>query len=307
MPNTQTLMLKSGLLGILLLATYTLTAFPFFQRKATPHPTPTPYIRVVLPLSATTVLPLFTPDANRHIPELLDDLRSLRFDDFPDEYELWDESLINPYGVRLAGMTDTIKIDLRGYTPPTPKYVTSDFGFRKGSFHYGIDLKVHKGDTVWCAFDGQVRLIGYQRRGYGNYIVVRHHNGLETLYGHLEKVFVASGQMVSSGEALGLGGTTGRSFGYHLHFETRYIGNVINPNDLIDFKQLRVTDEVFILSADNFEYVKEVEKVRFWTVKSGDSLGKISSRTGVSITRLCTLNNIKKTSILRIGQKIRYT
>jgi len=138
-------------------------------------------------------------------------------------------------------------------------------------------------------------------------VVVRHPNGLETLYAHFDKIFVKPGQTVVAGEALGLGGNTGRSFGYHLHFETRYLGNAINPDDLYDFDTHRVKSEVFWLTAANFDYVREVEKVRFWTVRQGDTLGKISSQTGISISRLCTLNNIKKTSILRIGQKIRYT
>ena len=264
-------------------------------------------IPIILPENALSVLPLYGYFDPNNIPEIFDDCRAANFNDLPLEYDLWDESTINPYGVRLVGMRDTVKIDMRGYFPPTDKYVTSNFGFRKGQFHYGIDLKVFKGDTVYCAFDGQVRITNYQRRGYGYYVVVRHNNGLETIYGHFNKTLVEPGQSVKAGEALGLGGNTGRSTGYHLHFETRYLGNAINPNDLYDFNECRVKSEVLWLTAANFEYVKEVEMIRFWTVRSGDTLGKIASRTGVSISRLCTLNNIKQTSILRIGQKIRYT
>jgi len=265
------------------------------------------HIPVILPSSATSIHHDVAPNTKEIIPLLLEDCRMQDFDDLPEEYDLWNESLINPYGVRLVDMKDTIKIDLRGYTPPSQKYVTSDFGFRRSAFHSGIDLKVFRGDSVFCAFEGQVRIVSSQKRGYGHYIVVRHHNGLETLYAHLEKIIVKPGQMVHSGEALGLGGNTGRSTGYHLHFETRYLGNVINPNDLFDFDKSVVKQEVFWLTAAHFEYVKEVEKVRYWTVRSGDTLGKIASQTGVSISRLCALNNMKTTSILRIGQKIRYT
>jgi len=307
-------MLRLGVLTVALFCLQTLHATNnpfFFKKKNNPKPqTPTTiYIPIKLPQSAVAVAPDYTPRSPQEIPPILadDDFRMLHFGGLPEEYELWDESIINPYGVRLVDMKDTIKIDMRGYYPPSLKYVTSNFGFRRGQFHYGIDLKVHKGDTVFCAFDGQVRLALYQRRGYGHYVVVRHHNGLETLYAHFDKTFVVPGQMVKAGEALGMGGNTGRSTGYHLHFETRYLGNAINPNDLYDFNESRVKNEVFLLSAANFDYVKEVEKVRFWTVRQGDTLGRISSRTGVSVARLCTLNNISRNSILRIGQRIRYS
>jgi len=291
-------MLKSGILSIALLFAQTLHAMDSDPVKLT--------IPIILPESATHILLRTTPVDPKEILAILEDNR-FDFDDYPEEYELWDESLVNPYGIRLAEMTDTIKIDMRGYVPPTSKYITSPFGYRKGRFHYGIDLKVHKGDSVLCAFDGQVRLAKYQRKGYGQYVVVRHQNGLETLYAHLEKTFVIPGQTVNAGEALGLGGSTGRSTGYHLHFETRYLGNVIDPNDLYDFEECAVKNDVFWLSAANFEYVKEIEKIRYWTVRQGDTLGKIASKTGISVFRLCTLNSIKQTSVLRIGQRIRYS
>jgi len=309
----QTLMLRLCALTVALFCLQTLHATdnnPLFKKKSTikSQPKITLLIPVKLPESAMVVMPP-TLFSQQDIPMILieSDYPMHHFGGLPEEYDIWDESLINPYGVRLAEMTDTIKIDMRGYYPPVQKYITSNFGFRRGQFHYGIDLKVHKGDTVFCAFDGQVRLVNYQRRGYGNYMVVRHNNGLETLYAHLEKTFVPTGDVVKAGEALGLGGNTGRSTGYHLHFETRYLGNVIDPNDLYDFTEYCVKSDIFWLSSANFEYVKEVEKVRFWTVRQGDTLGRISSRTGISISRLCTLNNIKSTSILRIGQRIRYT
>ena len=302
MLNTPTSTLKSGLLTGILLCAQVVCA-----TVGNPPASPPMSIPVILPESALIVTPYYTPVDPDSLPVIYDDCRLNRFDDLPEEYDNWDEASINPYGIRLVDMTDTVKIDMRGYFPPSQKYVTSNFGFRRGQFHYGIDLKVHKGDSVFCAFDGQVRLTKYQRGGYGQYVVVRHQNGLETLYAHLDKTFVTPGQAISAGEALGLGGNTGRSTGYHLHFETRYLGNVIDPNDLYDFTEYSVKNDILWLSAANFEYVKEVEKVRFWTVKQGDTLGRISSRTGVSIARLCSLNNIKKTSILRIGQKIRYS
>ena len=306
-------MLKTRLLTTLLLFTPMVSAVagnpPLFRKSYTPSSSSSSLsaIPVILPENALFVTSILPAGDSDDIPLIYDDCRLMNFNDLPKEYDLWNEMFVNPYGVRLAEMKDTIKIDMRGFLSPASKYVTSRFGFRKGRFHYGIDIKVHKGDTVFCAFDGQVRLTKYERKGYGHYVVVRHQNGLETLYAHFDKTFVTPGQTVVAGEALGMGGNTGRSTGYHLHFETRYLGNAINPDDLYDFTTHRVKSEVFWLTATNFGYVHEVEKVRFWTVSQGDTLGKIASKTGVSISRLCTLNNIKKTGILRIGQKIRYT
>lgn len=240
------------------------------------------------------------------IPPLLEDVKFADFSPLPDEYDIWDNSTINPYKVSLTNMTDTVKIDISGYFPPSVKYVTSDWGFRKWKYHYGIDLKVHKGDTVRSAFDGTVR-ITRRDRGYGYFVVVRHDNGLETLYGHLNKILVKPDQKIKAGEAVGMGGNTGRSTGYHLHLEFRYLGNPINPHDIADFETFKPKSSVLVVTSNTFAYKKEIDKIRYWTVRSGDTLGRIAYRTGVSVSKLCSLNGIKKTSILRIGQKIRYT
>ena len=203
-------------------------------------------------------------------------------------------------------MKDTIKIDVKGYCPPSVKHVTSDWGFRKWKFHYGIDLKVHRGDTVRCAFDGTVR-ITRRDRGYGYFVVVRHDNGLETLYGHLNKILVKNDQKIKAGQAVGMGGNTGRSTGYHLHLEFRYLGNPINPNDIVNFETHEVHKPVLVLNAQTFAYKQEIDKIRYWTVRKGDTLGRIAYRTGVSVNKLCKLNGITKTTVLRIGRKIRYT
>ncbi len=238
--------------------------------------------------------------------QIPDDLRQIEFSDFPEEYDIWSDNKINPYNVRMVDSKDTILLNLKNYYPPSKKHITSDFGFRRARHHYGVDLKVHKGDSVYNAFDGVVR-ITRRARDYGFFVVVRHNNGLETLYGHLNKILVKPGDTITSGNVVGMGGNTGRSTGYHLHFEIRYLGNPINPHDIIDFNNHRPKNEIYQLTAANFEYIKEVEEIRYWTVKSGDTLGRISLRTGVSISRLCSLNGIKRTSILRIGQRIRYT
>jgi len=250
---------------------------------------------------------IFGLNYSKPIPELIDFERCNEFSDIPEEYDIWSDTKINPYQVDLVDMKDTVLLDLSGYFPPSSKYVTSNFGFRKWRYHYGIDLKVMKNDSIYCAFDGVVRLTRYDRRGYGYYVLVRHFNGLETLYGHLNEILVNPGDTVSSGGILGLGGSTGRSTGYHLHFETRYLGNPINPNDLINFDTQSVSSEKYKLSAQNFLYKKEISKTRYWTIRSGDTLGKIAMITGVPVSKLCSLNGIRKNSILRIGRKLRYT
>lgn len=242
----------------------------------------------------------------KNIPTIFEEIIYSDFSDMPEEYDIWNNTAINPYHTSLINMNDTVKIDVSKYCPPSVKYVTSEWGFRRWRYHYGIDLKVHKGDTVKCAFDGTVR-ITRRDRGYGYFVVVRHTNGLETLYGHLDKIMVHNDMPLKAGEAIGMGGNTGRSTGYHLHFEVRYLGNPLNPRDLIDFNSHAVKNNVFLLSANNFAYKKEIDKIRFWTVKKGDTLGRIAIKTGVPVSKLCAINKIKKTTILKLGRKIRYT
>lgn len=250
---------------------------------------------------------LYRETLGSELISIQEEIKFTDFSDLPEEYDIWDNYTINPYNVSLVNMTDTIKIDVASYFPPSSKYVTSDFGFRKWRHHNGIDLKVHKGDTVYCAFNGVVRLTRYDRRGYGYFAVIRHDNGLETLYGHLQKFLVHVGDTLKAGDPIGMGGSTGRSTGYHLHLEFRYLGNPINPNDIVDFSTHSVKNKVFVLTSTNFGYKKEIDKIRYWTVKQGDTLGRIAQKTGVSVAKLCALNGIKRNTILRIGRKIRYT
>lgn len=302
--------LSKGLFLILILTQFCNNADAFYRRKKGFEVPPLPLSAISLPPP-----PAYTPcfdnsifgiDRSKEIIPIYDYLRTIQFSSMPDEYDIWSDSKINPYQVNLTNMTDTILIDLSSYHPPAEKYITSDFGFRRWRFHYGIDLKVHRGDSVYNSFDGVVR-ITKRARDYGYYVLVRHFNGLETLYAHLNKITVNPGDTVSAGIPVGLGGNTGRSTGYHLHYEIRYLGNPINPNDIIDFRDYSLKNRILALNSDHFEYRKEIDKIRYWTVRSGDTLGRISQRTGVSIARLCALNGIKRTSILRIGQRIRYT
>lgn len=151
--------------------------------------------------------------------------------------EFWDSQSVNPYG-NLVTIPERHDIDVSEYVAPVPGYVTSNYGYRSRfrRMHYGIDLKLQVGDTVRAAFSGKVRLTKYEGRGYGYYVVVRHPNGLETVYGHLSRFLVKPNQVVKAGEPIALGGNTGRSTGPHLHFEARYLGVPINPANIFDFE-----------------------------------------------------------------------
>lgn len=229
-------------------------------------------------------------------------------------YPTWNNQYVHAYGKDVI-IPDSYTIDLTGFHMPTPSTkITSPFGPRWRRMHNGLDLKVNIGDTIVAAFDGKVRIVKYERKGYGKYVVIRHDNGLETVYGHLSKQLVEENQLVKAGEVIGLGGNTGRSTGSHLHFETRFLGIAINPVYMFDFPKQDIV-------ADTYTFRKTQRKnstragshdaeiadgtVRYYKVKSGDSLSRISKVTGVSITKLCELNRITTKSILRLNQVLR--
>jgi murein DD-endopeptidase MepM/ murein hydrolase activator NlpD len=183
--------------------------------------------------------------------------------------------------------------------------------------HKGIDVKVYTGDTIYAAFDGKVRIVKYERKGYGKYIVLRHENGLETIYAHMSKHLCKTDDEVKAGQPIGLGGNTGRSYGSHLHFETRVMGEAIDPAFLFDFANQDVTGDFYTFhkpnSSKNFTgaYAAGDNKspnsgARYYKVRKGDSLSRIASKTGTSVAQLCKLNRIKKTTVLRLGQIIKY-
>lgn len=163
-----------------------------------------------------------------------------------DLYKSWNTSRVHCYDE--SELPDTYRIDLRGFAMPTPsRVITSNFGYRAsfGRMHKGLDIKVYIGDTIVSAFDGKVRVVAYEGKGYGNYVVIRHGNGLETIYGHLSKHLCKVGDEVKAGEPIGLGGNTGRSTGSHLHFETRLLGEAIDPAVLFDFVNQDVTCDFY--------------------------------------------------------------
>ena len=227
-------------------------------------------------------------------------------------YPTWDNQRVHAYGNSVV-IPDTFRIDMSEFCMPTTNTkITSKFGPRRRRMHNGIDVKVYIGDTIRSAFSGKVRMVKYERRGYGKYVVIRHENGLETVYGHLSKQLVREDQYVEAGEVIGLGGNTGRSTGSHLHFETRFLGQAINPALLFDFEKQDIVADSYLFRKGNNRYRKSGASVvasggdiQYYKVRKGDSLSRISKKTGVSIDRLCKLNGITRKTTLRPNQVLK--
>lgn len=250
-------------------------------------------------------------------------------------YSIWDAYLINPYRSDVSGFTDTLDVILFDSTkgqywkePLLKSRITSEFGMRGGRWHYGVDLDLDIGDPVLSVWDGVVRLTNWDGGGYGNYVLVRHYNGFETLYGHLSEIECSIGQIVQAGDLLGKGGTTGRSTGPHLHFEVRYRGVPINPLSIFDFRNQQIRSSRFRLSADAFNYLSRrpvasppspgvkplaeparqpypTRKVYYHHVRSGDNLYAISRKYGIPVPTLKKLNGMGKSSTLGVGKRLR--
>ena len=229
-------------------------------------------------------------------------------------YPDWNNTRVHAFGNAVV-VPDTFRIDMTGFAMPTTNTkITYKFGPRRRRMHNGIDVKVYIGDTIRAAFSGKVRMVKYERRGYGKYVVIRHENGLETIYGHLSKQMVSEDQYVEAGEVIGLGGNTGRSTGSHLHFETRFLGQAINPALLFDFEKQDIVTDTYLFKKGNNRYRRSSSKAgvvasngdaQYYKVRKGDSLSRISQKTGVSIDRLCKLNGITRRTTLRINQVLK--
>ncbi len=227
-------------------------------------------------------------------------------------YASWDSKKINIYDFDPKDFKDTVQIKLydpffgsRWYAPLKETKINSEFGFRRYRWHHGTDLKLNTGDPVFSVFDGIVRMRSYDRNGYGYYVLVRHRNGLETLYGHLSKISVEVGQEVRAGDVLGLGGSTGRSTGPHLHFEIRYQGLSINPTEIFDFDYGRLKGDTYTITSSSFDHVIQSREAVYHRVRSGQNLSVIARQYGVSVNQITRLNGISTRSILRIGQRLR--
>ena len=255
-----------------------------------------------------------------------------------DLYNDWN----NTYAHRATSLPDSLRISLRDFCMPTSsRVITSNFGARWGRQHEGLDIKVYIGDTIRAAFSGKIRIVRYEPKGYGKYVVIRHPNGLETIYGHMSKHLVAENQEVRAGDPIGLGGNTGRSTGSHLHFETRLCGVALNPALMFDFKNQDVVDDYYMFrkSTYNRESAEATRlrgvggvavkgdldvpqpstasttsskkgnsraNARFHKVSRGETLYSIARKRGTSVDAICKLNHIRKSAKLRTGQILRY-
>ena len=268
---------------------------------------------------------------------LIKNVEALEGDELFTTY--WSENVVNPYVKEpfdslhyrtTISLIDSVSL----FVCPHQGKVFSKFGYRRGRAHTGVDLPYPTGTPVYCAFDGRVRL-AERHRGYGNLVIVRHENGLETFYGHLSRIDVKPGQWVYAGDLIGLGGSTGRSTGPHLHFETRYRGYAFDPQWIIDFERGALRKNVFVLKrsylsahskyvpesideeeeiymteeqirAEEERIAKERAAMKFHTIKSGDTLSGIAKKYGTTVSHICSMNSgLKPSTTLSIGRKIR--
>ncbi len=249
----------------------------------------------------------------------------------------WKENVLNPYDSKLEDLPFRVTLCLADsasrFCCPRQVKVFSPFGWRRRRNHTGVDLPLAHGTPVYAAFDGRVRCSMYYK-GYGNIVVIRHASGLETSYAHLSARKVEAGDFVSAGDVIGLGGSTGRSTGPHLHFETRYEGYAFDPQWLMDFetgtlrhgyfvlkrKYLSNTSKYYPESEDEEEEIykteeedraeaeriaKEMAAAQYHTIKSGDTLLGLAARYHTTVSAICKLNGISPSTTLRIGRKLR--
>ena len=260
----------------------------------------------------------------------MDSVDSLLMFPSHDLYGKWDTLLIHPDLFEKQFTTDSTNIFLLddwscGFTMPCKGIVTSEFGWRRSRPHFGTDIDLETGDSVLAAFDGKVRIATFNNGGYGNVVVIRHNNGLETVYGHLSKLLVNPGDEVTSGTLIGLGGNTGRSYGSHLHFEIRFLGKPIDTEDVIDYSKGEVKNSAFVVYKEDFSKKYDLRSnhnhryskshaisksqlnnnKKIVTVKKGDTLAKIAKRNQTTVLSICKKNGFKTNKVLRPGMKLK--
>lgn len=317
---------------------------------------PRPALQPVKSIDPSSAMPMDTIDTGNPAVKILlledytwryykDPTVALQSDVFTKN---WDNEYPNPYRIDLKDIHDDIYIwlvdSLSEYHCPYQTKVYSPFGYRHGRRHMGVDLPLKTGTPVVAAFSGKVRLSKYYK-GFGNLVVIRHENGLETFYAHLSKRIANVGDWVTAGQTIGLGGSTGRSTGAHLHFETRYCGFAFDPQWLIDFESGTLRHRLFILKRrfldasskyipedDEEDYLimkedstyyaareaeqklkeeeaarkaAELAKAQYYKVRSGDTLSSIAVKYHTTVRKICELNGITTKTTLRIGRSLR--
>jgi len=225
-------------------------------------------------------------------------------------YQGWNTFNPNPYTYALSDSDTVLQLPLVGleylgdYVPPILGPITSKFGWRDGRMHSGMDIDLQVWDTVVSSFPGMVR-IAKTHQGYGRVVVVRHYNGLETTYGHLHRLKVKPGDIVEAGQLIGLGGSSGRSSGSHLHWEVRFKGIALNPQYFISFKTNELMNDTLMLRKIKWSYAAFPKGAEFHTVERGDFPIKVANRYGISLRKLKELNSMSSRPVLRVGQKLR--
>jgi murein DD-endopeptidase MepM/ murein hydrolase activator NlpD len=286
-------------------------------------------LQLVKSSAANITIPYFETITGPHdtVPFAFDEEEVLDYNDslvsFPayDLYCGWDTVNTHSAKFDVSILKDSSRnillydVNSCGYVHPFAGKITSTFGPRKKRYHYGVDIDLETGDCVAAAFDGRVR-IAKKSKSYGNVIVIRHPNGLETYYAHLSKLNVEIGQEVYAGEVIGLGGNTGHSHGSHLHFEVRYMGQPVNPAEMISFEQHKLISDTLTLNKNTFSYLSAAKRAaaknstykrsgKIHTVKKGDTLSAIARKYGTTPKALCAKNRLKLNTTLRLGQKIK--
>jgi hypothetical protein len=216
----------------------------------------------------------------------------------------WINDQIFAYKTKLDSIRDTVIIICTGdrkFTMPVSGKLFRGFMYT----HKGLDIKLNKGDTVRAAFDGVIRYSKYNRGGFGNLVIIRHYNGLETYYAHLSKSLVKVNQLVRSGDPIALGGSTGRSRGPHLHFEVRYKDVPLDPMRLIDVDNEKLICTTFPITKKVFYPNDYNVNAVYHKIKSGDTLGKLSKKYHTSVKEICAMNKIKTSTTLKVGRTIR--
>lgn len=237
--------------------------------------------------------------------------------------EYWDTVSVHSYralpdSLLHLPVTLTLVDTASTFSMPCDAPLGSPYGPRRRRMHAGVDLPFPTGTPVRAAFDGQVRYASYNSGGYGFLVVIRHLNGLETYYGHLSRFKCNVGDWVRAGDVIALGGSTGRSTGPHLHFETRYMSQPFDPCWIFDFDKKQLREEQFCLKKEYLNrgaayrhYVKTGNAVApemavaYHTVRKGDSLSRIAAKYHTSVRALCRLNGIRETTVLQVGKRLK--
>lgn len=226
-----------------------------------------------------------------------------------DLYSSWENYHLFPAEdlLKFKGDTSiTLQLNSKNENPyfhPCNGPVTSNFGWRDSTQHNGIDIDLNKGDKVYAAFDGMVR-VAMRYGGFGNVVIIRHYNGLETVYGHLSKIKVKPGQEIHAGQVLGLGGSTGHSTGSHLHFEVRFKGVPINPKYLISFTDHTLYCDELTIKKTRWGMAAFPANRKRYTVERGDTVFEVAKRFGTTTAMIRQLNNLPARGRLKPGQQI---